>query len=48
MVKSSHMSSCTQKMVTIDSVTSFHLMYLLHCLQCFDAVGWAAGRASGL
>ena len=21
--------------------------YLL-CLQCFDAVGWAAGRASGL
>jgi len=21
---------------------------LLLCLQCFDAVGWAAGRASGL
>ena len=21
---------------------------LLFCLQCFDAVGWAAGRASGL
>ena len=20
----------------------------LFCLQCFDAVGWAAGRASGL
>ena len=20
----------------------------LNCLQCFDAVGWAAGRASGL
>ena len=20
----------------------------LQCLQCFDAVGWAAGRASGL
>jgi len=19
-----------------------------NCLQCFDAVGWAAGRASGL
>ena len=19
-----------------------------HCLQCFDTVGWAAGRASGL
>ena len=23
-------------------------MYLCFCLQCFDAVGWAAGRASGL
>ena len=21
---------------------------LIYCLQCFDAVGWAAGRASGL
>ena len=20
----------------------------MFCLQCFDAVGWAAGRASGL
>ena len=20
----------------------------IHCLQCFDAVGWVAGRASGL
>ena len=20
----------------------------IRCLQCFDAVGWAAGRASGL
>ena len=19
-----------------------------HCLQCFDVVGWAAGKASGL
>ena len=25
---------------------SVHVTYL--CLQCFDAVGWAAGRASGL
>ena len=23
-------------------------IYLQVCLQCFDAVGWAAGRASGL
>jgi len=21
---------------------------ILHCIQCFDAVSWAAGRASGL
>ena len=21
---------------------------VVECLQCFDAVGWAAGRASGL
>ena len=25
---------------------SVHVVYC--CLQCFDAVGWAAGRASGL
>ena len=23
-------------------------LVILYCLQCFDAVGWAAGRASGL
>ena len=23
------------------------LTYYINCLQCFDAVGWAAGRASG-
>ena len=22
--------------------------YDIQCFQCFDAVGWAAGRASGL
>ena len=27
---------------------NFNLIVLLCCLQCFDAVGWAAGRASGL
>jgi len=25
----------------------FKLPSVLHCLQCFDAVGWVAGRASG-
>ena len=24
------------------------LYLILTCLQCFDAVGWAAGRATGL
>ena len=27
---------------------SRNLFYFEDCLQCFDAVGWAAGRASGL
>jgi len=40
------------KEVSIDSATATEefvlvLMYFF-CLQCFDAVGWAAGRASGL
>ena len=34
------------------SITRLFLLVLLPrpsgCLQCFDAVGWAAGRASGL
>ena len=29
-----------------DSV--FYALLVRQCLQCFDAVGWAAGRASGL
>ena len=28
-------------------VFTFYCIYF-SCLQCFDAVGWAAGRASGL
>ena len=24
------------------------LVFIVDCLQCFDAVGWAAGRASGM
>jgi len=28
---------------------NFILIFVyFYCLQCFDAVGWAAGRASGL
>ena len=42
------------KMVVCKILTVFHIRYYYHtvygskCLQCFDAVGWAAGRASGL
>jgi len=28
--------------------TSFGTILIAFCLQCFDAVGWVAGRASGL
>ena len=30
------------------SYLSSNYILLVSCLQCFDAVGWAAGRASGL
>jgi len=30
-------------------ISNSHLLFSLQiCLQCFDAVGWASGRASGL
>ena len=35
----------------LSGVVSFYLSLfkeVTFCLQCFDAVGWAAGRASGL
>jgi len=31
-----------------DNIDILASMTLDACLQCFDAVGWAAGRASGL
>ena len=35
--------------VFIMVATVFTISYMLYeCLQCFDAVGWAAGRASDL
>ena len=33
--------TCCQAVFTVTLINS-------KCLQCFDAVGWAAGRASGL
>ena len=37
--------------VVICCLNSLRLLFtymFVYCLQCFDAVGWAAGRASGL
>jgi len=27
---------------------TFWLLFSFYCLQCFDGVGWVAGRASGM
>jgi len=34
----------TRRDATLTDFRYYHVV----CLQCFDAVGWAAGRASGL
>jgi len=36
--------------VAISNISKVKMAFqlLMACLQCFDAVGWAAGRASGL
>ena len=34
--------------IKLDCFLLFLLLIVFYCLQCFDAVGWAAGRASGL
>jgi len=45
---------CSKRgILTYVSKSSYHRMifavvFLTTILQCFDAVGWAAGRASGL
>ena len=33
---------------TWDALDEQIIVVVVWCLQCFDAVGWAAGRASGL
>jgi len=39
-----------QQLIGYNVVTAVFISLLatFFCLQCFDAVGWAAGRASGL
>jgi len=43
---------CTNYIGTLSFPMTLCFTYLLtfasNCFQCFDAVGWAAGRASGL
>ena len=36
------------KVIKVIFVRLFARFQWFECLQCFDAVGWAAGRASGL
>ena len=38
----------SQVMIEIDSNKKLFLSLNVNCVQCFDTVGWAAGRASGL
>ena len=41
-------ASLADIIVVSNRQVSLYLYLSLFCLQCFDAVGWAAGRASGL
>jgi len=43
---SSEEGSCNGSIIVM--VIFYKLLQCFECLQCFDAVGWAAGRASGL
>ena len=36
------------KFIVLSSIIFHTLSFAIGCLQCFDAVGWVAGRASGL
>ena len=42
--------SVVSRLLVCKHVKSFFCLFgtLVQSLQCFDAVGWAAGRASGL
>jgi len=47
-----HCTSDLAPRLTLHMLYAFIVLYYtvlkLDCLQCFEAVGWAAGRASGL
>ena len=43
------LSVCEKKHIIIIIINITHVLIIVTlCLQCFDTVGWAAGRASGL
>jgi len=43
-----YLNLCTFSLeVTISSLKQLKYIVICRCLQCFDTVGWVAGRASG-
>ena len=45
--KACHLTFCYRWLDLFISIFIYILSSAVYCLQCFDAVGWAAGRASG-
>ena len=43
-----HISMTERRLTCTQHAAMTHHQFLAYHLQCFDAVGWAAGRASGL
>ena len=43
-----HVAQLMPLPLTISCSSKIQIGFTFQCLQCFDAVGWAAGRASGL
>ena len=49
-IATDYTSPSRRSIILLYSSHTYHQLYSIapQCLQCFDAVGWAAGRASGL
>ena len=43
-----HMNEAGFRFIFLHIFNLFIIVIIIVSLQCFDAVGWAAGRASGL
>ena len=37
-----------RRQISASALSVYQVNYMCNCLQCFDTVGWVAGRASGL